>query len=111
MKLNEMNYTEMKEFAEQLNAWLGVYTNECIERVMDKIDQIVENETAMYMIKKLAEGERYQQDERNRRFTTMLDYIKEGKEIPDCFRHIHGYDIHNTESYRNVLYDMYVRGE
>lgn len=95
--------SEQKEFAKKLQVWLREYTQEVFEHVMKQMDEIISNEFALKMIDELYER-------------TLKEEKDEIMHIEFALGHedvnLDGYHLHPLEhsnSYRDVLYDMYIR--
>ena len=104
-KWDDMDYQEKKETAELFAAWLCQYTQEVINSVVLRKDEILANDTTMMMLTELKK--RQELEKKN-----FADSIKNLFDDYDAFN---GYDPHNnvlehSSSYRDVLYDMYIRG-
>ena len=100
---SDLTFDERKELLEILTTWLNPYTHEVILRVVPKIDEIINDETTMMMLRELHERTKKEINE----FERDLEFlIKHTADFAD-------YDIHNhclthANSYRQVLYDMYI---
>ena len=100
----EMNYNERNEIVELFSNWLKDYTHEVIVRVMEKRDEIISNEFSIYLLKELKEREDKEK----------TDFMRSIGELLSDFDSFNKYDPHNyvlthSQSYRDVLYDMYIR--
>lgn len=101
---DEMTIKEQQEITVLFANWLKHYTHEVIIQVMEKRDEIINNDFAMNLLIELNEREE-----------------KEAKEFAHSIGHLLGefdtfkeYDPHNNPlthaaSYRDVLYDMYIK--
>ena len=95
---------EQKEIVLLFASWLEPYTTEVIKRVLEKKDEIINNETAMMMIRELKERE----EESFKRFTKSLGYMFEYRDdVWDYDPHLNV--LEHPKSYRDVLYDMYIK--
>ena len=101
MKYEEMKLEQRKEIAGLFENWLAMYTETVINQVVTKLDEILNNEFAMNMLRELKEREDKEKEERVRDFR----YILQGRNADG----IHSHVLTHSESYRNVLYDMYIR--
>ena len=102
-KFEELGYTEQHDIAKLFACWLRPYTHEVVVRVLARRDEILANDSAMSMLRELYQRE---QDEAK----DELSFIKNLLENFETFK---VYDIHNhplthSESYRDVLYDLYI---
>lgn len=104
--LKNATYDEKQELASKLYTWLHQYTQDCIDRVFDQIDDIINNEFAMQMINELYKRTTKEaKDEKTTMYYYLLN-IEEGEEND-------GYDLHNhclthSNSYRDILWDMFI---
>ena len=103
-KFNELSRDERKEVSELFANWLNDYTDEVIKKVMQKADEIINNDMAMMLLKELKE-----RDEKERReFTYSIRNLLDDYESFAC----HSARLNcltHAGSYRDVLYDMYIR--
>ena len=84
--------------------WLDDYTDEVIKRVVQKVDEIINNDMAMMLLKELKE-----RDEKERReFTNSIQNLLEDYEVFSEYSAKLNALTH-AGSYRDVLYDMYIR--
>lgn len=110
-KLAEMDWMEHEELARLLAPWLELYTKDVIGRVIDQLDDILANETAMMMIRELGERE----EKEKCQFRSDLRYIFQAKAEKDEDGYqkrldwLRNYCLEHSKSYRDVLYDMYIR--
>lgn len=96
------------ETTEILANWLIFYTNDIVTRVMGRLDDILNSEAAMQMLRELKERE----DAERKEFTSSLRLLGNSEEYRKTFIE-HGLNIHNhglthSSSYRDVLYDWYI---
>lgn len=98
---NSMTIDEQKETAELFAAWLKMYTDEVIVRVIARRDEIIANDFAMNLLKELKE----RQEKEAKEFISDIDFaLRFGDK--ESFR----FDIlTHSKSYRDVLYDMYIK--
>lgn len=95
---------EQREFAKKLQAWLSPYTNEVYKRVMCKMDEIIDNDFTLNLINELYEREQKEIEDETDNILYSLGYMDDIKTYGlhnDCLTH--------SKSYRDVLYDMYIR--
>lgn len=104
--MKNATYEEQKDFANKLHSWLGTYTQEVIEHVMNQIDDIINNEHVMKMITELHERMQKEEREEKEHFFYNLKNIEEGDN--DYFT-VHAHVLTHSNSYRDVLYDMFIR--
>lgn len=103
-KFEEMGWQEQKEVAGLFANWLSAYTHEVIVKVLAKRDEILNNEFAMGLLQQLKERSDKERDE----FALSIQFMM------DDFGSFSKYDPHNhglthAISYRDVLYDLYIR--
>lgn len=105
MKFEEITNNDVRnEIILLFSNWLKNYTNDVIIRVMAKRDEIISNDFAMNLLKELKKRE----DKESEDFDNNIAWL---------FRDFNGFkefDTHNhptthSESYRDVLYDMYIK--
>ena len=102
-----MSYGEQSLFAEKLFTWLSPYTDEVIKRVYLRLDEIVNDQTALRLIDELYARTQRQAESNKSSFRLGLDCY--GDEHNSLLEYgIHGYSITHPSSYRDVLYDMYI---
>lgn len=109
MTLNEFKLypynEEAKEIAKYISNWLQSYTHEVvIEVIKNHIEKIFADEHTQYLLKELYERE---QEEIKSHINSISNYIWD-------FKTFSQYDLHNhctshSKSYRDVLYDMYIK--
>lgn len=103
-KFEEMTYNERNEIVELFSNWLKDYTHEVILRVMTKRDEIIENDFAINLLKELYNREEKESDEFNHSIELLLDNYEDFKKYDP-----HSHVLEHSQSYRNVLYDMYIK--
>lgn len=112
-KLAEMDWNEHEELAKLLAPWLESYTAEVIGRVIDQMDDILANETAMMMIREL--GERKEKEKEDFRRSLMFTFRSKAEKDDDGYRihlnNIHNHCLEHSNAYRDVLCDMYIQKE
>lgn len=99
--INDLNKTERAETLNLLINWLKDYTDEVIKFVLPKIDEIINNDAVMFMLKTLLEEE--EKDDKHFKFN--LDFALLGDTI-DNFQN----RFSNASKYRHVLYELYIKG-
>lgn len=100
-KIEEMNHIEREEIAEMLLSWLEDYTDDVINRVIPQIDEIINNETAMFMLKELHLRKKEEKDNHIRDLESHLG-------VGNFTRWT---ELTHSRSYGQVLADMYIRPE
>lgn len=106
-KIAELDYSEQKQFAELLASWLGNYTEEVTERVYPKLEEIYNNEHVMNMLQELKTRQEKEKKETTDAFWSIVNDAGKGNEFNDHCMHNHC--VSHASSYRDVLYDMYLR--
>lgn len=105
-EMKNLSWKESEEFAELLYVWLRRYTDEVIANVYPKFGEIYENEFAMHLLKELKiRTEKEEKDARNSFLYIVRDAV-EGNEKSNF--HVHCHPLEHAESYRDILYDMYI---
>lgn len=102
-KFDEIELSEKDEIVLLFSNWLIKYTHEVVVEVMKKRDEIINNEFAMNLLRELKKREEKEKADFN-------------NSIKSLFRDFDGYKEYNTHSnalthansYRDVLYDMYI---
>lgn len=92
--------------AKEMQNWLGIYTNEVIMKVMARFEEIQNDEFAVRMIKELYKRTIVEQEDEFYTFEKLMS--KDGYESYSQFN-IHNHSLEHSDSYRDVLYDMYIR--
>lgn len=100
----EMNWDEKKEIAALFANWLKTYTHEVIVRVMEKSDEIINNEFAMNLLRELKDREEKERDDFSHSIGNLLGDFDTFQEFDP-----HNHPITHAGSYRDILYDMYIR--
>lgn len=107
--MKELNYQERKELAILLEDWLSRYTEEIISYVLtNKLEAILEDETAMHMLKELSTRKQKEKGSRIRHFEYMIMGLQDNESIDSVCRYIHDYPLTHSKSYRDVLFDMFI---
>lgn len=102
-KTNELTFTEKKEIAKLLGNWLSMYTQEVVMHVMEKRDEIINNEFTMNLLKELKEREDKERDEFADSISSLLGDFDTFKQFDP-----HNHVLTHSKSYRDILYDMYI---
>ena len=101
-KFNEMTAKEQAHIEELMLNWLRTYTNECIKRVINRIDEIINNQIVIQMLEELYKEARKNDEWFNRRLKSALFNINS---IDDEY-HPRWND---ATSYREVLYNLFIK--
>lgn len=103
-KFENLTFDERKEVVELFGNWLKNYTHEVIVRVMEKRDEILANDFAMNFLRELKNREEKEQEDFNRSIESLMeDFDKYNQYDP------HNHPLEHAKSYRDVLYDLYIR--
>ena len=103
-KFEEMNNEEMNEVSELFASWLGAYTHEVIVKVLERREEIVNNEFTMSLLRELHDREAKERHDFTVRIGSLLLDL-DGFAQYDS----HSHPLTHAKSYRDVLYDMYIR--
>ena len=105
------NGEQHNQFSDKMRVWLGCYTDEVIHRVLLRMDEIVNDPLTMKLINELyvrtKEVEKRAVSEW--RYELMRLAADEEKYENDGLFHL--YPQEHPESYRDVLYDLYIRDD
>lgn len=104
-RFEEMTYTEKNEIAALFAAWLKRYTHKVIVAVMERRDEIIANEFAMSLLRELKARQEVETAEFAREMYYFLDDCESFKEYDP-----HSHPLTHSGSYRDILYDMYIKG-
>jgi len=97
----DLSYQEKKEFTNLLTNWLHIYTSEVINKVLEKAEEIYNNEFTMNMLKELKIREERELESLSSDIDMIIQYKNKVQLHLNCLTH--------SKSYRDVLYDMYIR--
>lgn len=98
------DYTKKHEVAELFAVWLRDYTHEVIRYVMGRADEILTNPDTMTLLRELKEREEKEaKDFKNSLEFMLRDYEQFAKYDP------HNNALTHANSYRDILYDRYIR--
>ena len=103
-KFNEMDCTEKEKIVELFATWLKPYTHEVIIKVLERRDEIIEDEMSMYMLKELHTRSKTEAKEFISNINSMFRDFEVFKEFDP-----HNHALTHAGSYRDILYDMYIR--
>ena len=103
-KFESMEHSEKNEVTKLFADWLRPYTHEVIVKVIAKRDEIISNDFAMGLMKELQKREAEERVAFDRSIDfMMIDFEGFSKFDP------HNNALSHAKSYRDVLYDMYIR--
>ena len=104
MRFDDMTVEEQKNVSVLFSNWLKCYTHDIIVNVIAKRDEIINNTFVMDMLRELKEREERESNE----FTKDIRYLLMDYDAYKEFDpHIH--PLTHSNSYRDILYDMYIR--
>ena len=103
-RFEELNYEERQEIAELFATWLNQYTHEVITKVMTKSEEIINNEFAMNLLKELKVRTDKEREDLRYSMYNLLGAFDTFKEYNP-----HSHPLTHANSYRDILYDMYIR--
>lgn len=103
-KFDKLSYDEKAEVVSWFSNWLKNYTHEVIVKVLERRDEILANDFAMNLMKELFERETKENKDFSYSIDSLLNHFENFKEYNP-----HNHPITHSDSYRNVLYDMYIR--
>ena len=101
-KFEELEIEERKEITVLFANWLKGYTHEVVVKVMEKRDEIINNEFTMNMLKELKERQEKEAEDFGRRIESLLGDFETFKEYD-----VNIHPITHSGSYRDILRDMY----
>ena len=103
-KWEEMTFEEQQEITALFSNWLKKYSDTVIMKVLALRDEIIENEYVMKLLKELFEREAKEYDDFSHSIGSLMrDYETFSKYDP------HNHPLSHASSYRDVLYDMFIR--
>ena len=109
-KINELNYNEENELSELLEAWLGTYTSEVVAKVMPQIEEIINNDLTMMMLRELKARQDKEKADRAQTFRFTLWSMKENNEesVKIHIDGLHNHVLEHSGAYRHILHDLYI---
>ena len=99
-----LHRTEQEAIAELFAIWLKRYTHEVICKVMERADEIINNEFAMKLLVELKDREETETNDFKSSIASLLNDYKTFKEYD-----AHNHPLTHSGSYRDILYDMYIK--
>lgn len=103
-KFDKLSYDEKAEVVSWFSNWLKNYTHEVIIKVLERKDEILANDFAMNLMKELFERETKENKDFSYSIDSLMNHFETFKEYNP-----HNHPVTHSDSYRNVLYDMYIR--
>ena len=103
-QFENLDYKERKEIAALFSTWLKPYTQKVIVTVLERRTEIINNDFAMSLMRELKEREEKEAEEFNSSIHMLLEYYDDQKEFNP-----HNHALTHSGSYRDILYDMYIK--
>ena len=103
------NYEELEHLANLLENWLSMYTESVIAKVMPRVNEILASEMAVNFLEELYEREQKEKQDRRYSMKYILERLAQGMETDSHIENFHNHCITHSKSYRDILYDMYIR--
>ena len=103
-KFKELSLNSQKEISSLFGNWLKDYSSEVVLRVMKRAEEIMNNEAAMNLLRELKKREEQEQEGFNNNIEWLFTNYEAYKEYNP-----HNNPLTHANSYRDVLYDMYIR--
>ena len=100
----EMKLQEQKEAVELFSNWLKSYTQEVIMRVMEKAEDILNDDFSMRLLRELYTREQNEKEDFSSSINNLFSNFNALKEYNP-----HNHPLEHAQSYRDVLYDMYIK--
>ena len=100
----ELSLEERNEITELFANWLQPYTHEVIVRVMEKREEIINNEFAMNLLRELKTRSEKEEKDFAHSVGHLLFSFDDFKEFDP-----HNHPLSHAKSYRDILHDMYIR--
>ena len=105
MMYAEMDSKTREQVEKQFSVWLRPYTHEVIKRVMARADEILGDDFAMHLLSELYEREQAEDADFLRSVHYLLSNYEDFAQYDP-----HSHCLEHSKSYRDVLYDLYIRG-
>lgn len=103
-KWEDMTMEEQRQIKAYFTTWLNCYTHEVIVKVMEKAEEIINDAGSMKMLEELHKRTTEERDEFYRSIGCLFDHFESNKKFDP-----HNHPLTHAGSYRDVLYDMYIR--
>lgn len=98
------NIEERNEIVLLFANWLKDYTHEVIVKVIAQRDEIINNDFSMNLLKELKEREETETKDFNHSIGMLMLEFDDFKKFD-----VHNHPTTHSDSYRNVLHDMYIK--
>lgn len=103
-KFEQLTREEKAEMTILIANWLSKYTHEVIVEVLKKRDEIINNEFAVNLLKELKTRE----DKERSKFADNIGWMLRNPEEFNKYDP-HNHSLTHANSYRDILYDMYIK--
>ena len=100
----ELNRIEQDEIAELFSNWLSHYAQHVVIAVMEKAEDIINNEFAMKLLKELYDRKNHEREDFKQSIENLFTHFDAFKEYDP-----HNHPLEHAGSYRDILYDMFIR--
>lgn len=107
--LNNITHNERKHFASLLENWLCRYTEEVIAKVYPRFEDIYNTPSTMTLLEELNKREAEERDRMINNLEFALMDAGEGETESLYIKGIHNHVLTHSDSYRDILYDLYIR--
>ena len=97
------SFADRKQFAVEMENWIGCYTQEVINKVMARIEEIISDKFTMDLIHQLYIRTLDERKERWMSIGMLIEDFEKFKEFD-----IHNHPSTHARSYRDILWDMYI---
>ena len=103
-KWAELTGAERANVTDLFTNWLKDYTHKVVIQVLKRKDEILENEFAFNLLCELYDREQKEFKDLTNSINSLLNNYKTFAEYD-----VHNHPLEHSKSYRDVLYDMYIR--
>ena len=103
-KFEEMHREERNEVVLLFANWLNYYTDTVIMKVMERRDEIIANDFAMNLLRELKTRDEEEAKDFAHSIGRLMMNFEDFKEYDP-----HNHPVTHAKSYRDVLYDMYIK--
>lgn len=102
---NDLDREKRNHTAHLFSVWLRCYTHEVIVKVMERREEIISNPFTMNLLEELAQREEKEREDFAYSIGSLLsDFDTFAQYNP------HNHPLTHAGSYRDILYDMYIKG-
>ena len=103
-KYEDLTRGEQQEVTRLFTTWLEKYSHEVIVKVIEQRDEIINNDFAMNLLKELCTRTESEKVDFKHSIENMLFHFDDFKKYNP-----HNHPLSHANSYRDVLYDMYIK--